>query len=175
MADGKAKAKAKESKTTDKTETITQNKGKKVPDFQLESTAGNFKLSDFQGQKVVLYFYPKDATPGCTLEGHEFSQLKSQFAKTDTVVFGVSRDSIKSHEKFKDKECYKVDLISDPDERACKIFDVIKEKNMYGKKVIGIERSTFVIDERGKLLGEWRKVKAAGHAKEVLNFIKSQA
>lgn len=144
-----------------------------VPNFSAPTTSiETFKLSDFKGEKVVLYFYPKDATPGCTIEGHEFTKLKPQFEKMNAHVFGVSRDSMKSHEKFKEKECYKVDLISDEDETICKIFDVIKEKNMYGKKIMGIERSTFVIDEKGKLIHEWRKVKAEGHAKEVLDWLK---
>lgn len=144
-----------------------------VPNFSAPTTGiENFKLSDFKGKKVVLYFYPKDATPGCTIEGHEFTKLKPQFDKLNTAVFGISRDSMKSHEKFKEKECYKVDLISDEDEKICKIFDVIKEKNMYGKKVMGIVRSTFIIDEKGKLMNEWIKVKAEGHAKEVLDWLK---
>ena len=121
---------------------------------------------------MILYFYPKDHTPGCTLEGHEFSKLKKNFEKLNAVIFGVSRDSVQSHEKFKEKQCYSIDLLSDEDETACQIFDVIKEKNMYGKKVFGIERSTFLIDEKGVLLHEWRKVKAEGHAQEVLDYLK---
>jgi len=123
-------------------------------------------------QKVLLYFYPKDSTPGCTIEGHEFSKLKKEFAKLNIVIFGISRDSITSHEKFKEKQCYAIDLLSDEDEIACDIFDVIKEKNMYGKKVMGIERSTFLIDEKGVLTHEWRKVKAEGHAQSILQEIK---
>lgn len=147
--------------------------GSKVADFKLPSTSGEeFCLSKFKGQKVVIYFYPKDATPGCTLEGHEFTALRSEFKKLGAVVVGVSRDSLKSHLKFKEKQCYKIDLLSDEEEKLCRLFDVIKEKNMYGKKVMGIERSTFVIDEKGKLLCEWRKVKAEGHAKEVLKELK---
>ncbi len=147
--------------------------GQEVPNFQLASTQGDFRLSDFRGKKVLLYFYPKDKTPGCTIEGHEFSQLLPEFQKLNTWVFGVSRDSIESHQDFKDCESYSVDLISDPEEVACKIFDVIREKNMYGKMVLGLVRSTFLIDEDGKLLQEWRSVKAEGHAKHVLDTLKS--
>lgn len=129
-------------------------------------------MSDHSGRNIVLYFYPKDSTPGCTLEGHEFSKLRKEFQKLKTEVFGISRDSIKSHENFKTKQCYEIDLLSDADEVACEIFGVIKEKNMYGKKVLGIERSTFLIDKDGRLLKEWRKVKAEGHAQEVLDALK---
>jgi peroxiredoxin Q/BCP len=151
----------------------TPSVGEKVPDFSLPSTAGDdFSLKDFKGKKVVLYFYPKDSTPGCTLEGHEFSKLIKEFRKQKTEVFGISRDSLKSHDNFKSKQNYVIELLSDSEEAACDIFDVIKEKNMYGKKLMGIERSTFLIGEDGKLLKEWRKVKAAGHAQEVLDAIK---
>lgn len=145
---------------------------KKVGSLKLPGTHGEFDFSQHKGQNIVLYFYPKDATPGCTIEGHEFSKLLPQFKKLNTVVFGISRDSMKSHDKFKEKEGYKVDLISDENSKACELFDVIKEKNMYGKKVMGIERSTFWIDEEGTLKHEWRKVKAEGHAAEVLKYIK---
>lgn len=146
--------------------------GQKITDFQLPATGGkDFKLSDLKGKKVVLYFYPKDSTPGCTIEGKDFSQLKNQFEAKNTVVFGISRDSMKSHENFKSKQNYTIELISDADEKACAIFDVIKEKNMYGKMVMGIERSTFLIDEKGCLAKEWRKVKVEGHAEEVLASI----
>lgn len=127
------------------------------------------KLSDYQGKKVVLYFYPKDDTPGCTLEGQQFSQLAPEFEKHNAVVLGVSRDSVKSHDKFKCKYDFSIELLSDEKEVLCKTFDVIKEKNMYGRKVLGIERSTFVIDEDGKLLREYRKVTADGHASQVLH------
>ena len=147
--------------------------GKKAPAFELPATGGQtVSLKGLAGKKVVLYFYPKDATPGCTIEGHEFTRLKKQFEKKNTVVFGISRDSVKSHEKFKEKECYAIDLISDEKSELCNAFDVIKEKNMYGKKVMGIERSTFVIDEKGVVVNEWRKVKVEGHAEEVLNSLK---
>lgn len=148
--------------------------GSKIKDFSLPSTEGSdFQLSDHKGKIVVLYFYPKDATPGCTIEGHDFTKLLPKFKKSNTVVYGISRDSLKSHEKFKEKEGYKVDLLSDEEEALCKYFDVIKEKNMYGKKVLGIERSTFVIDAQGRLASEWRKVKVENHAQEVLEFVQS--
>jgi peroxiredoxin Q/BCP len=145
---------------------------KSLSHLELPATSGAFQLSEHKGKKIVLYFYPKDATPGCTIEGHEFSKLLPQFKKLGAVVYGVSRDSLKSHEKFKEKECYTVDLISDEEEKLCAVFDVVKDKNMYGKKVRGIERSTFVLDSDGEILAEWRKVKAEGHAKEVLQALK---
>jgi len=148
--------------------------GKKLPQVKLPMTSRKFFETDhYKGQFIILFFYPKDATPGCTVETREFSDLKVKFAKLNAVCFGVSRDSIKSHEKFKEKQNYQIDLISDETEELCGIFDVIKEKNMYGKKARGIERSTFVIDPSGKLIFEWRKVKAPGHAEEVLNWLKS--
>lgn len=146
---------------------------KKVPDFIIASTAGkDFKLSEKKGKKIVLYFYPKDATPGCTTQGVGFNELLTQFKKQNVEIFGVSRDSLKSHVKFIEKYDFKFALLSDEDEAVCTLFDVIKEKNMYGKKVMGIERSTFIIDENQKLVGEFRKVKADGHASEILQFIK---
>jgi len=151
----------------------TKSKTAGFSKLEFPSTSGTFKASELGAKKIVLYFYPKDSTPGCTMEGHEFSKLLPQFKKAGAVVYGISRDSIASHEKFKKKECFTVDLISDEDEILCKHFDVIKEKNMYGKKVMGIERSTFVVDESGKILAEWRKVKAEGHAKEVLEQVKA--
>lgn len=148
--------------------------GKKVPNFKVPSSKGEeFELSSLKGKKVVLYFYPKDNTPGCTLQSNEFNDLLPQFKKQNAVVLGVSRDSLKSHDKFIEKFAFKFDLLSDEEEKVCQIFDVIKEKNMYGKKVMGIERSAFVIDEDQKLRGEFRKVKAEGNAAEVLKFIKS--
>lgn len=146
--------------------------GDSVPDFTIASSSGkDFKLSEHKGKKIVLYFYPKDNTPGCTIEGHEFTALKNQFTEKNTEVYGISRDSIKSHCGFIEKQGYKIELLSDEDENLCRIFDVIKEKNMYGKKVMGVERSTFVIDEQGRLLKEFRKVSAEGHAESVLNSI----
>jgi peroxiredoxin Q/BCP len=148
--------------------------GDSVPNFTLPCTdGGEFSLKALQGQKVVLYFYPKDSTPGCTTEGLEFSQLIKSFRKNKTQIFGISRDSLKSHDNFKCKQDFQFELLSDSDEEACQIFGVIKEKNMYGRKVMGIERSTFLIDEKGKLVHEWRKVKAQGHAQEVLETIQN--
>ena len=147
--------------------------GKKVTDFTAAATGGDFKLSAHKGHPVVIYFYPKDNTPGCTTEGTQFRDLHRQFVKAGTVVAGVSRDSLKSHENFKAKMEFPFELISDADEKLCAQFGVIKMKNMYGKKVRGIERSTFVIDGAGKLVREWRGVKVPGHAQEVLDFVKT--
>lgn len=148
--------------------------GQKLPAFKLPATGGKeVSLQSLKGQYTVLYFYPKDATPGCTIEGHDFTRLQKKFNQLQAEVYGVSRDSIKSHEKFKDKECYSVDLISDENEELCDIFGVVKMKNMYGKKVRGIERSTFVIDPKGCLIQEWRKVKVEGHAQEVLDYLRA--
>jgi len=147
--------------------------GKKVADFTAEATGGPFKLSAHKGHPVVLYFYPKDNTPGCTTEGADFRDLHKQFTKLGAVIAGVSRDSMKSHESFKAKMEFPFELISDADEKLCAQFDVIKMKNMYGKKVRGIERSTFLIDGSGALAHEWRKVKVEGHAAEVLAALKA--
>ena len=148
--------------------------GKPVADFSLPSTGNTtFKLSGTRGSKVVLYFYPKDNTPGCTTQGSDFRDLHPQFKRAGTQVFGVSRDSIKSHESFKAKMKFPFELLSDPDEAVCGQFGVMKLKNMYGRKVRGIERSTFVIDEKGVLAREWRGVKVPGHVQEVLNFVKA--
>jgi peroxiredoxin Q/BCP len=148
--------------------------GKPVPDFSLPSTGGGtFSLSSARGSKLVLYFYPKDNTPGCTTEGADFRDLHKQFREAGAEVFGVSRDSLKSHEGFKAKMKFPFELLSDADESACKLFGVIKMKNMYGRKVRGIERSTFVIDEKRRLVREWRGVKVPGHVQEVLNFVKA--
>ncbi|NQY99761.1 MAG: peroxiredoxin [Bdellovibrionales bacterium] len=148
--------------------------GQPVPNFKAEMTGEKtFELSDHKGKTVVIYFYPKDSTPGCTVEGHDFTKLHSQFEGLGAEVYGVSRDSMKSHENFKSKQSYSIDLISDPDEKMCEIFGTIKLKNMYGKMVRGIERSTFVIGADGKLVKEWRKVKVPDHAAEVLAFVKS--
>ena len=147
--------------------------GKKVADFSAPATGGAFKLSAHKGHPVVIYFYPKDNTPGCTTEGMQFRDLHRQFVKAGAVVVGVSRDSLKSHENFKAKMEFPFELISDADEKLCAQFNVIKMKNMYGKKVRGIERSTFLIGADGKLAGEWRKVKADGHAAEVLEAVKA--
>ena len=147
--------------------------GKKVPDFTLPATGEqDISLSDYKGKNVVIYFYPKDSTPGCTTEGQDFRDLTNTFKRCKTVILGISRDSIKSHENFKAKQDFPFELLSDADETACKLFDVIKEKNMYGRKVMGIERSTFLIDEKGMLKKEWRKVKVKGHVDEVLEAIR---
>lgn len=148
--------------------------GKKIANFKLPATGDkSISLSDLKGSKVVIYFYPKDSTPGCTTEGLDFQANLSKFKRANTIILGVSRDSVASHEKFRDKQGFKFDLISDPDETLCKMFDVIHEKNMYGKKVMGIVRSTFLIDEKGVLRQEWRKVKVADHVEEVLAAAKS--
>lgn len=145
---------------------------KPVPNFKLAATGEHtVSLHDFLGKKVVLYFYPKDSTPGCTQEGEDFRDYHTQFVKHNTVILGVSRDSIKSHECFKDKYTFPFDLLSDADEKVCNLFEVIKDKNMYGKIVRGIERSTFLIDEKGVLRKEWRKVKVSGHVEEVLQAV----
>ena len=148
--------------------------GKPVADFSLPSTGNTtFKLSSTRGSKVVLYFYPKDNTPGCTTQGSDFRDLHPQFKRAGTQVFGISRDSVKSHEGFKSKMKFPFELLSDADEAVCGQFGVMKLKNMYGRKVRGIERSTFVIDEKGVLAREWRGVKVPGHVQEVLNFVKA--
>jgi len=145
-----------------------------VPEFELPSTGGKtFKLSDFLGKTVVIYFYPKDSTPGCTTQGQQFRDAYAEFQATNTEIFGISRDSLKSHENFKTKFSFPFDLLSDSGELACGLFNVMKMKNMYGKQVRGIERSAFVINTKGILVKEWRGVKADGHANEVLNFIKT--
>ena len=147
--------------------------GNKIKNFKANITGKeSFELSKHKGKNLVIYFYPKDNTPGCTSEGEDFRDQYKYFKKLNTLIFGVSRDSIKSHEGFKEKFKFPFELISDEDEKVCKIFDVIKEKNMYGKKYMGIERSTFIIDKNGKLYAEWRKVKVKGHVDEVLSSIK---
>lgn len=145
-----------------------------VGDFKAEATGDKtIRLKDLRGQNVVIYFYPKDSTPGCTTEGRDFSALHAKFRRAGTVILGVSRDSIASHEKFKAKQGFKFDLLSDPDEVLCKKFDVIHEKSLYGRKFMGVVRSTFLIDADGKLRREWRNVKVKGHAEEVLEAVKS--
>ena len=152
----------------------TVSLNKKVPNFSLPATgAQTLELRQFQGKNLVLYFYPKDSTPGCTAEGQDFRDHYPEFQNLQTEILGVSRDSIRSHENFKAKQGFPFELLSDSDETLCQLFDVIKEKNMYGHKVMGIERSTFLIDSQGKLRREWRKVKVAGHVAEVLEAIKS--
>jgi len=147
---------------------------KKVRNFKLAATGEqNITLTSLKGKNIVLYFYPKDSTPGCTQEGLDFQAGLTKFKRQNTVILGVSRDSLRSHENFKSKQKFKFDLLSDEDESLCKQFDVIKMKNMYGKKVRGIERSTFLIDSAGKLREEWRKVKVSGHVDEVLAAVKA--
>jgi peroxiredoxin Q/BCP len=148
--------------------------GKPVKDFSLPATGGGeFRLSEHRGKKLVLYFYPKDNTPGCTVEGADFRDRHREFARAGAEVYGISRDSLKSHEGFKAKMKFPFELLSDAEEEACAQFGVIKLKNMYGKKVRGIERSTFVIDAKGQLAREWRGVKVPNHAQEVLDFVKT--
>ena len=145
-----------------------------VADFKCAATGDKtIQLKSLRGKKVVLYFYPKDSTPGCTTEGQDFRDLHARFRRQKAVILGVSRDSLASHEKFKAKHEFPFDLLSDPDEKLCRKFDVIREKTLYGRKFMGIERSTFLIDEAGKLRQEWRKVKVKGHAQEVLDAVKN--
>ncbi|MEP7313874.1 MAG: peroxiredoxin [Pseudomonadota bacterium] len=146
----------------------------KVPDFTAASTAGEpFSLKDARGDKLVLYFYPKDATPGCTTEGENFRDLHARFRRAGTQIFGVSRDTLSSHDKFRSKMKFPFHLLSDTDEVLCRLFDVIHEKNMYGRKMLGVVRSTFLIDSKGVLRREWRKVQVTGHAEEVLEAARS--
>ena len=147
--------------------------GKKVPDWEAESSSGKVSLADFAGKRIVLYFYPKDSTPGCTTEAQGFRDLVDEFKALNTVILGVSRDSLKSHDNFITKQSLPFTLISDPEEALCQLFDVMKMKNMYGKQVRGIERSTFLINEQGILIQEWRKAKVPGHVQAVLDTIKA--
>lgn len=145
-----------------------------VSDFELPSTGSKtFKLSEHLGKTLIIYFYPKDSTPGCTSQGQQFRDAYSEFQAADAEIFGISRDSLKSHENFKAKFSFPFDLLSDVDETVCNLFGVMKMKNMYGKQVRGIERSTFIIDKKGVLVREWRGVKVDGHANEVLHFVQS--
>ena len=145
-----------------------------VADFKAAATSNKtIQLKALRGKNVVIYFYPKDATPGCTTEGQDFRDLHGQFKRQKTVILGVSRDSLPSHEKFKEKQKFPFELISDPDETLCRKFDVIQEKSLYGRKFMGVERSTFLIDAAGKLRQEWRKVKVKNHAAEVLEAVKA--
>lgn len=145
-----------------------------IPDFELPSTGGKtFRLSDYLGKTLVIYFYPKDSTPGCTTQGQQFRDAYADFQAAGADIVGISRDSLKSHENFKAKFSFPFELLSDTEEQACSLFDVIRMKNMYGKQVRGIQRSTFVIDKRGVLVREWRGVKVDGHVREVLDFVKT--
>ncbi|GGO80653.1 peroxiredoxin [Marinobacterium nitratireducens] len=145
-----------------------------VPDFTAQATSDTtVDSAALRGRNLVIYFYPKDSTPGCTTEGQNFRDLYEQFQALDTEIFGVSRDGLRAHTNFKTKQSFPFELISDPDETLCKLFDVIKLKKMYGKEHLGVERSTFLIDKEGVLRREWRKVKVAGHAEEVLEAVKA--
>ena len=147
--------------------------GRKVPDFSAASTGGDIRLSKLKGRKVVLFFYPKDNTPGCTNEAGDFRDHHAALVQAGAVVLGVSRDSLKSHDGFKSKLGFPYELVSDPDEALCEQFGVMKLKNMYGRQVRGVERSTFVIDSTGTLAHEWRGVKVPGHVAEVLEVVRS--
>jgi peroxiredoxin Q/BCP len=160
--------------TIDRFHSSSAMPNRRVQDFSVPSTGGTtFRLSEAPGKTVVLYFYPKDNTPGCTKEGEQFRDLYTEFQKIGAQVYGVSRDSVKSHENFKAKMKFPFELLADEDEAVCQQFGVIKMKNMYGKQVRGIERSTFVIDSEHNVRREWRGVKVPGHAKEVLDFVKT--
>ena len=147
--------------------------GKKAPPFTLEGTGGTWSLSEAAGAPVVIYFYPRDNTPGCTQEGADFAAAHAQFKKAKAQIVGISADSMAAHQKFKGKMAFPFELLSDPDQKVCKLYDVIQEKSMYGKKFVGIERSTFVIDGKGVLRHIWRKVKVNGHAAAVLAAVKA--
>lgn len=148
--------------------------GAPAPDFETASTAGDpQRLGDFAGSRLVLYFYPRDSTPGCTLEGQNFRDLHDEFSAANAAILGVSRESIRSHDNFRAKHGFPFHLLSDPDETLCNAYGVIKEKSMYGRKYMGVERSTFLIDGQGVLRREWRKVKVKGHAEEVLEAVRS--
>jgi peroxiredoxin Q/BCP len=147
--------------------------GKKAPQFTLEGTGGSWSLSSGIGSPVVIYFYPRDNTPGCTQEGEDFAAAYPLFKKAKTSIFGISADSMAAHEKFKRKMAFPFELLSDPDKKVCTLYDVIQEKSMYGKKFMGIERSTFLIDGKGVLRQVWRKVKVNGHAAAVLAAVKA--
>ena len=151
----------------------TVEMGKSIPDFELSATGDqSIRLSGLRGRKLVLFFYPKASTPGCTQEGQDFRDLYKAFHAAGAEILGISRDGLKAQENFKSKHEFPYELLSDKDETVCRLFDVIKEKNMYGKRVMGIERSTFLIDEEGRLRHEWRGVKVKGHAQEVLDTVK---
>jgi peroxiredoxin Q/BCP len=147
--------------------------GKKAPSFTLEGTGGEWSLKDAAGSSVVIYFYPRDNTPGCTQEGESFAGAHAQFKKLKALIVGISPDTVQSHEKFKKKMGFPFELLSDPAREVCKLYDVIQEKSMYGKKYLGVERSTFLIDAQGVLRQEWRKVKVSGHAEAVLAAVKA--
>jgi len=147
---------------------------KAVPAFRLPATgSGSWSLADARGSRLILYFYPRDNTPGCTQEGKDFAAIAPALRKAGAVIVGISTDSLESHAKFKAKMGFPFELLADTDQKVCRLFDVIREKNMYGRKFLGVERSTFLIDAKGKLRREWRKVKVAGHAEEVLAAVQA--
>jgi len=154
--------------------TVKNLEGKKCPKFKAEAT-GDQTISNetYKGMNFVIYFYPKDSTPGCTTEGQEFRDNYKKFKKLNTEILGVSRESIKSHENFKSKQNFPFELLSDPEEKVCKSFDVMKLKSMYGREYMGVDRSTFIVDAKGKVIKEWRSVKVKGHVEEVLNTVKN--
>ncbi len=153
---------------------MTVEVGKKVPAFKLPATGEQtISLSSLKGQNIILYFYPKDNTPGCTTEGQNFRDNIAKFKRQNCVILGVSRDTVRTHENFKAKQKFPFDLLSDTEEELCTLFDVIKLKNMYGKKLLGIERSTFLLNDKGVLKQEWRKVKVDSHVDEVLTAVKT--
>jgi peroxiredoxin Q/BCP len=145
--------------------------GKKAPAFTLDGTAGKWRLADAAGGPLVIYFYPRDNTPGCTQEGEAFAALHARFTKAKTSIVGISPDTVSSHVKFKEKMGFPFELLSDPDRSTCELYDVIQEKSMYGKKYMGVERSTFLVDAKGVLRHEWRKVRVNGHAEAVLEAV----
>jgi thioredoxin-dependent peroxiredoxin len=148
---------------------VSVSVGRKVPEFSLPATGGaTWRLREARGHALVLYFYPRDNTPGCTLEGQQFARLYPRFERAGVRIAGISRDSVASHEKFRDKMKFPFPLLADEDEKVCRLFDVIREKNMYGRKVMGVERSTFLLDADGRLRQEWRKLKVDSHAQQVL-------
>ena len=153
---------------------VKKIEGKKCPAFKGDSTSGlTLSNKDFDGKNLVIYFYPKDSTPGCTTEGQDFRDNYKNFKKLNTEILGVSRDSVKSHENFKLKQSFPFELLSDPDEKMCKSFDVLKMKSMYGREYMGVDRSTFLINKEGKVVKEWRSVKVKGHVDEVLEETKN--
>lgn len=153
---------------------VKKIEGKKCPAFKGDSTSGlTLSNKDFDGKNLVIYFYPKDSTPGCTTEGQDFRDNYKNFKKLNTEILGVSRDSVKSHENFKLKQSFPFELLSDPDEKMCKSFDVMKMKSMYGREYMGVDRSTFLINKEGKVVKEWRAVKVKGHVDEVLEETKN--
>lgn len=147
--------------------------GDEIPPFESDATGGPMRIADHRGTVLVLYFYPKDGTPGCTTETQEFGEAVPAFADAGAVVFGISRDSLRSHQRFKEMLGIPFELVSDPDEALCATFGVMKTKNMYGQQVRGVDRSTFVVDGDGRLVREWRGVKVPGHVAEVLEYVKS--